>query len=152
MTNPWSKLEYKTTSPSCDTQYRVSLPGLKAYSHILAKRDLQDGMEVRQGYLTAYQHPTPDERADAAQNDAQLVDAEWCRSGSHTVRVAPRRVSLKGVPRYLALSALAKNYTFWPVLFPYMFRRLLLDGELALLELGASTLLLLVLKAIGRVG
>jgi hypothetical protein len=33
-----------------------------------------------------------------------LVDAEWCRSGSHTLRVAQSPTPLKGVPRYLTLS------------------------------------------------
>ena len=68
------------------------------------QQDLQDGMEVRQGGLAGHQHPTPDEWADAAQDDPQLVDAEWCRRGSHALRVAQCLVSLKGVPRYLALS------------------------------------------------
>ena len=39
------------------------------------KQDLQDRMEVRQGGCAVHQHPTPDERADAAQDDPQLVDA-----------------------------------------------------------------------------
>ena len=43
------------------------------------KEDLQDRMEVRQGGLAADQHPTPDERADAAQDDTQLIDAERCQ-------------------------------------------------------------------------
>ena len=68
------------------------------------KENLQDGMEVRQGGLAGHQHPTPDERADAAQDDAQLVDAEWWSSGSHALRVAQCIVPLKGAPRYLALS------------------------------------------------
>ena len=68
------------------------------------KQDLQDGMEVRQGGLAGHQHAPPDERADAAQDDSQLIDAEWCSSGSYALRVAQRIVSLKGSPRYLTLS------------------------------------------------
>jgi hypothetical protein len=33
------------------------------------KQDLQDGMQVCQGGRAAHQHPTPDERADATQDD-----------------------------------------------------------------------------------
>jgi hypothetical protein len=33
-----------------------------------------------------------------------LVNAEWCSSGSHALRVAQRIMPLKGSPRYLALS------------------------------------------------
>jgi hypothetical protein len=33
------------------------------------KQELQDGMEVRQGDRAGHQHPPPDERADAAQDD-----------------------------------------------------------------------------------
>jgi len=68
------------------------------------KQDLQDGMQVCQGGRTVEQHPTPDERTDAAQNDPQLIDAERCSHGSHALRVAQRLGSLKGSPRYLALS------------------------------------------------
>jgi hypothetical protein len=49
------------------------------------KQDLQDGMEVRQGYLAAHKHPTPDERANAVQGNPELVDAERCGRGSHTL-------------------------------------------------------------------
>src|SRR5262245_33938773 len=68
------------------------------------KQDLQDRMELRQSRLAAYQHPTPDERADAAQDDPQLVDAEWGSGGRHALRVAQSPTPLKGVPRYLTLS------------------------------------------------
>src|SRR5262249_42576493 len=52
------------------------------------KEHLQDRMEVRQGGITGHQYPTPDEGADTPQDDAQLVDAQWCRSRSHALRVA----------------------------------------------------------------
>ena len=68
------------------------------------KQDLQNRMELRQSRPTAHQHPAPDERADAAQDDPQLVDAEWGSSGSHALRVAQSPTPLKGVPRYLTLS------------------------------------------------
>jgi hypothetical protein len=44
------------------------------------------------------------EWANAAQDDAELVDVEWCSSGSHALRVAQSIGPLKGSPRYLALS------------------------------------------------
>ena len=68
------------------------------------KHDLQKHMQVRESHLTPDKHPAPDERADAAQDDPQLVDTEWCRSGSHTLRVAQSPTPLKGVPRCLTLS------------------------------------------------
>ena len=40
------------------------------------KQDLQDSMEMRQGGLAVYQHPTPDERADVTQDNPQLIDTE----------------------------------------------------------------------------
>src|ERR671922_3067874 len=73
------------------------------------KQELQDRMELRQSRLAGHQHSAPDERADAAQDDPQLVDAEWCRSGSHTLRVAQSPTPLKGVPRYLTLSTSAQS-------------------------------------------
>jgi hypothetical protein len=63
------------------------------------KQDLQDRMEVRQGGRTVHQHPTPDERADATQDDTQLLDAERHRRWSHALRGAHRIVPLKGSPR-----------------------------------------------------
>jgi hypothetical protein len=62
-------------------------------------------MQVRQGRLTPYKHTTPDERADAAQDDPQLVDAERCGRGNHALRVAQSIVPLMGSPRYLVLSS-----------------------------------------------
>jgi hypothetical protein len=52
------------------------------------KQDLKDGMKMCQGDRAGHQHPTPDEWADAAQDDPQLVDAEWCSNRSHALRVA----------------------------------------------------------------
>ena len=68
------------------------------------KQALQDGMEVRQGGMAVHQHATPDEWTNTTQDDAELVDTEWCPSGSHALRVAQRIGPLKGSPRYLALS------------------------------------------------
>jgi hypothetical protein len=70
------------------------------------KQDLQKRMEVCQSGIAVHQHPTPDEWADATQDDTQLVDAERCSSNSHGLRVAQSLVPLKGVPRYLVLSKL----------------------------------------------
>ena len=68
------------------------------------KQDLQERMQVREGHIAADEHPAPDERADASEDDAELVDAERCSRGCHALRVAQRSVPLKGSPRYLALS------------------------------------------------
>ena len=68
------------------------------------KQDLQDGMKVRQSGMAVHQHTTPDKWANAAQDDAELIDVEWCSSSSHTLRVAQSIGPLKGSPRYLALS------------------------------------------------
>jgi hypothetical protein len=59
----------------------------------------------RQGGITVYQHPTPDERANAAEDDVELVNAERCGRGCHALRVVQRSVLLMGAPQYLARSA-----------------------------------------------
>ena len=61
-------------------------------------------MQVREGHITPDKHPAPDERADVPEDDAELVDTERCSGSSHALRVAQSLTSLKGVPRYLALS------------------------------------------------
>jgi hypothetical protein len=76
------------------------------------RHDLEDGVKLPQSRLAAYQHPALDERTDALQDDAQLVDTTRCGSGCHALRVAQRVVSLKGSPWYLALSAKRRNR--WP--------------------------------------
>jgi hypothetical protein len=70
------------------------------------KQDLQDGVEMRQRSLATHKDTTPDEWADAAQDDAQLVETARCSRGHHVLRVTQCRVSLKDSPRYLALSVL----------------------------------------------
>jgi hypothetical protein len=67
------------------------------------EQDLQDGVEMRQRGLAAHKDTTPDEWADAAQDDAQLVETERCSRGHHVLRVTQCRISLKDSPRYLAL-------------------------------------------------
>jgi len=69
-------------------------------------------MQVREGHIAPDKHPAPDEGADAPEDDAELVDAERCSSGSHALRVAQRIMLLKGSPRYLALS-LARCVHAW---------------------------------------
>src|SRR5262249_19524018 len=63
---------------------------VKAMQMLIApgKQDLQDRMEVCQRGLAGHQYPTPDEGADTPQDNAQLVDTQWCRSRSHALRVA----------------------------------------------------------------
>jgi hypothetical protein len=73
------------------------------------EQDLQDCMQVCQGGIAVHQHPTPDERTDTTQDDAELVDAEQCSSGSHVLRVAHR--TAQGLSRYLALSRPASKWT-----------------------------------------
>jgi putative tryptophan/tyrosine transport system substrate-binding protein len=68
------------------------------------KHDLQERMQVGEGHLAPDKYPTPDERTNAPEDDAELVNAEWCISCCHTLRVAQRIVPLKGSPRYLTLS------------------------------------------------
>jgi len=68
------------------------------------KHNLQDHMQVRQGRIAPDKDMAPDERADAAQDDPQLIDAEQCGRCSHALRVAQGSVPLKGSPRYLTLS------------------------------------------------
>jgi hypothetical protein len=75
------------------------------------KHDLQERMEVREGHLAPDKYPPPAARTNAPEDDAELVDAEWCGSWRHTLRVAQRIVPLKGAPRYLALSVLVNNST-----------------------------------------
>jgi hypothetical protein len=61
-------------------------------------------MEKRQHGLVAHKDTTPDQWADAAQDDAQLVETERCCRGHHVLRVTQYRVSLKDPPWYFALS------------------------------------------------
>ena len=98
------------------------------------KQDLQDSMQRRQGRIAPYKHTTPAERADATQDDPQLVNAERCSRGHQALRGAPSLVPLKGSPRYLALSWL------WPSSAPPRMRTWLVRGHLAdeLLEDGVG--------------
>jgi hypothetical protein len=64
------------------------------------KHDLQERMQVCEGHIVPDKHPTPDERTYAPEDNAELVDAEWCHSCRHTLRVAQRIMPLKGSPRY----------------------------------------------------
>ena len=68
------------------------------------KHDLQNGVELCEGGRTTDQEVTPDERTNAAQDDTQLVNVQRCGRGCHELRIAPRRVPLKGFPRYVTLS------------------------------------------------
>jgi hypothetical protein len=42
------------------------------------EEDLEHEMELGQGGVAAHKKSTPEERADAAQNDAQLIDIRVC--------------------------------------------------------------------------
>jgi hypothetical protein len=41
------------------------------------KENLNDIVKLSQRGSVVYQNPTPDQRADASQNDAELIDVEW---------------------------------------------------------------------------
>ena len=73
------------------------------------KQDLQKRMQVRKGHLTPDTYPAPDERANASEDDPQLVDAERCGRDCHALRVVQRSVLLKSFPRYLALSNMRRK-------------------------------------------
>jgi hypothetical protein len=73
------------------------------------KQALQEGLEMRQGGRAGHQHVTPDEGAHAAQDDAEWVEAEWCHSDRHALRVAQSIRPLQGSPRYLALSTMSRR-------------------------------------------
>src|SRR5712691_8135783 len=66
--------------------------------------DLEDGVELRQGGVAADEESAPDERADLAQRDTQLIDIGQFRWLAHRWSVAQCAVSLKVSPRNLALS------------------------------------------------
>ena len=93
------------------------------------KQDLQDRMEVRQGCLIVYKHLTPDEWADATQDNTQLIDAQGCGRGRHALRIAQSIVPLKGSPRYLALSYRYRlRVTPFPVFIARILRAVLSTG------------------------
>jgi hypothetical protein len=101
-----AKVPQQDAMRRCPTAAIFSAMNMKTMQMLVTpgKQDLQDGMEVRQGGMAMYQHTAPDEWANAAQDDAELIDAEWCSHGSHRLRVAQSIGPLKGSPRYLALS------------------------------------------------
>jgi hypothetical protein len=73
------------------------------------KHDLKDGMELRQGGVAAAEESAPDERADLAQSDTQLIDIGQFRWLAHRGSVAQCTVLLKVSPRNLALSYAPKT-------------------------------------------
>jgi Gpi18-like mannosyltransferase len=87
------------------------------------KHDLQERMQVGEGHLAPDKYPTPDERTNAPEDDAELVNAEWCISCRHTLRVAQRIVPLKGSPRYLTLSYTESFFLTFSVLAYTAFRQ-----------------------------
>ena len=97
---------YRKFSGTCGWSPIFLAMDMKTVQMLIApgEQDLQDRMQVCQGGLAVHQHPTPDEGADTTQDDTELVDGEQWSSDSHALRVAQRRVPLKGSPRYLALS------------------------------------------------
>ena len=57
-----------------------------------------------EGHLAPDKYPTPDERTNAPEDDAELVHTELCGRDRYILRVAQSLAPLKGSPRYLALS------------------------------------------------
>jgi hypothetical protein len=68
--------------------------------------DSQDVVEVRQRGMPMYEEAAPDERVDASQDDAQLVDGKQRGRGRqfHALMGPPCVASLKDSPQILALS------------------------------------------------
>jgi hypothetical protein len=68
--------------------------------------DLQNVVEVSQKGIAMYEEAAPDERADASQDDAQLIDGRQCGTGrqARALSVAQCVASLKESPQILALS------------------------------------------------
>jgi hypothetical protein len=68
------------------------------------EEELEHPMELCQGGVAADQESSPDERADAAQDDAQLIDVRVCSGLVHGQSVQRSVCRFKGSPRYLAVS------------------------------------------------
>ena len=66
--------------------------------------DLEYEVELGQGGVTSDQESTPDERTDASQDDAQLIDVRVCLVLFHAQSVGRKAHCCKGSPRNLALS------------------------------------------------
>src|SRR2546427_10172048 len=69
--------------------------------------DLEYEVELGQGGVTSDQESTPDERTDAPQDDAQLIDVRVCLVLFHAQSVGRKAHWCKGSPRNLALSLYA---------------------------------------------
>jgi len=67
------------------------------------KDDLDHGMELSQGVVASDQESPPDERADASQDDAQLIDVRVCSVLVHEQSVRRNPLCCKRSPRYLAV-------------------------------------------------
>jgi hypothetical protein len=68
--------------------------------------DVQDVMEMRERRVARDEEAAPDERADASQDDTQLIESGPWRRGRryHALSIAQRVAPLKDSPRILALS------------------------------------------------
>src|SRR5437867_317497 len=78
--------------------------------------DLEYEVELGQGGVTSDQESTPDERTDAPQADAQLIDVRVCLVLFHAQSVGRKAHCCKGSPRNLALSTPgANNCTTIPI-------------------------------------
>ena len=66
--------------------------------------DLQHGVELGQGRVASDQESTPDERADASQDDTQLIDIRVYSVLVHKQSVRRNPLCFKGSPQNLALS------------------------------------------------
>jgi hypothetical protein len=69
------------------------------------EEELEYQVEVRQGSIASDKKSSPDERADASQDDAQLIDVRVCSVLVHAQSVRCNAYCFKGSPRSLALSA-----------------------------------------------
>ena len=66
--------------------------------------ELEHEVELGQGGVTSDKESTPDERTDASQDDAQLIDVWMGLLLFHAQSVRRHTPCFKGSPRYLAVS------------------------------------------------
>jgi hypothetical protein len=76
--------------------------------------DVQDVVEMLKRRVARDEEAAPDERADASQDDTQLIDIGLWRSGRqyHALSIAQCVVSLKDSPRILVLSVTSAHSPF----------------------------------------
>ena len=84
---------------------RLSVPMIGMAQVLVApvEDDLEHVVELCQGRVASDQESTPDERADASQDDTQLIDVWVCSVLVHEQSVRRNPLCCKRSPRYLAV-------------------------------------------------